>query len=560
MRDAKARLLLVAAMVAAVATHACGTDELGGADVPRRASPVEAPGGAAGDAPTLAAAAVAAQGGAAGVGDAPTPPGDGGNAASSGGEGGRDASAGQGGTPACVPEPVAAPSAGPVHGLSLRQVSVLQAVDVPIMERMLEIPSRKVALVAGRAGLLRVYVLPEPGWHARTVRARLILERDGETSSYEQTSLVATASTDADASSTFNFELPAEVFSETTSYAVELSETQTCVDDAGDTQASRFPAEGTLSLRVVAAPNVRVLLVPVEQRVGDETFLPDTSPEQLELLRREVVKLFPIADVELSVRQATLPSTAVDILGVLDEVTALRDEENTDPGLSYYGLVRFGAELSSYCAPTCVLGASTIGEVPSGGTAVGIGYAVSKAAVTFAHELGHVYGRPHSPCGVAGDPAFPYAGGGIGVWGYDIFEQKLIDPGVFKDFMGYCTPTWVSDHTFELLREFIAQVPAPNSLEASASGQRFRTLIRPANGSARWGRSRIVRGGVPPGRPEDALVRDAAGAERARVAVHRVRLDDDGSELIYVPEPVEPGWQEVRIHGWAPQAFEHESD
>jgi hypothetical protein len=372
-------------------------------------------------------------------------------------------------------------------------------------------------------------------------------------SSFELSAFVAGASSEAVASSTFNFELPSSAFDEGTSYAVELLETQTCADERGSAGAARFPSEGNVPLGTVPSRSIRVLLVPVEFSVGDATFSPDTSMAQLELLRREVVKLFPIANVEMQIRQTALRSSAPDIVGVLDEVTALRDEESTDPGLSYYGLVKFGDELASYCSPSCVLGASTIGETGSGGVAVGIGYVGAKAALTFAHELGHVYGRPHAPCGIAGEAAFPYAGGGIGSWGYDIFEHALMDPAIHRDFMGYCTPTWVSDYTFEHLREYIADVPQEKRARTSAGPKRFRTLIRPANAPPRWGRPRLVKAGLPPGRAEAARVQGPSGS--VRVAVHRLRLDDEGSELIYVPETVGPEWKEVRINGLVPLAF-----
>jgi hypothetical protein len=340
---------------------------------------------------------------------------------------------------------------------------------------MIAIESRRAQLVAGRPGLLRVYVNPMADWRARPIRARLTLgsgEAVVSTTIYEQTLLVGSASAEADASSTFNFEVPAEALEVSTHYSVELLETESCTEDQGDSENTRFPAIGSESLGVLPGQSLRVRIVPVELHLGEEVFLPDVSAEQVEILRREVVKLFPVRDVELSLRETVLSSAANDMVGVLEEVAALRDEENTDPGMSYYGMVQFGPDIVSYCSPSCVLGASHLGEVPSGGTAVGVGYTGSKAAVTFAHELGHVYGRPHSPCGVAGDPDFPYAGGGIGVWGYDVLEKELVDPAVHRDFMGYCTPTWVSDHTYEHLRQFIDGVPdAPATATRAAGGK-----------------------------------------------------------------------------------------
>jgi hypothetical protein len=59
-------------------------------------------------------------------------------------------------------------------------------------------------------------------------------------------------------------------------------------------------------------------------------------------------------------------------------------------------------------------------------------------------------GRPHSPCGGAGnpDPSYPYTGGGFGTYGLDVASLTIKSPASFKDFMGYCSPNWVSDYTW----------------------------------------------------------------------------------------------------------------
>jgi hypothetical protein len=48
---------------------------------------------------------------------------------------------------------------------------------------------------------------------------------------------------------------------------------------------------------------------------------------------------------------------------------------------------------------------------------------------------------------VAGDPAYPYAGGVIGVFGFN-FATNLVQPPSRADLMGYCSNVWVSDWTW----------------------------------------------------------------------------------------------------------------
>jgi hypothetical protein len=301
---------------------------------------------------------------------------------------------------------------------------------------------------------------------------------------------------------------------------------------------------------------LRVQLVPVAFGEGENVLLPDLSAEQIELMRKSLVKVFPIADVELSVRAQPLITNTANMVDLLDEVAALRDQENLDADLTYYGVVRFEPNLIDYCSPSCVLGASFTGETPSGGVGVGIGYTGERATMTFVHELGHVYGRPHSPCGVAGDPAFPYSGGRIGSWGYDVLDRQLLDPFTTLDFMGYCSPRWVSDHTYEQLRTFIADM-GPEVAEFqtfNAQALRYRTLIIGGSAAPRWGHSRSMRL-EPVGRRELATVHDAAGAVVTSLEVFRRRVADGSAQVIYVPEPIDARWVSLKLAGQALQTL-----
>jgi len=397
------------------------------------------------------------------------------------GDGGAAGEAGIAGTSACDPASISLDAVPHVHGLSLERVAFFQSVKVPLMEQLFEVTDRRVQVVSNRPGLLRVYVNPSPSWLARLVRARLTLASDGDVEMpqvFDQTLLVLGESSDGALVSTFNFDISAELVSESSAYSVELFETDPCAAIAEPVAGARFPATGLQSLGVYPASKLKVELVPIAFDVGQSSLLPDSSAPQLEQFRARVMSLFPITGIDLSVRAEPLHTSSKDLLAALEQITQLRANENSDPDLTYFGLFRFTDSIDQYCNPSCVLGASVTGTTPTGGVAVGIGYASDQAATTFAHELGHVYGRPHSPCGVAGDPSYPYSGGRVGSWGYDVAKKMLIDPNTYTDFMGYCSPNWVSDFTFEHLREFIAAMDQPAAAASSRPSERPANLIR----------------------------------------------------------------------------------
>jgi hypothetical protein len=118
-------------------------------------------------------------------------------------------------------------------------------------------------------------------------------------------------------------------------------------------------------------------------------------------------------------------------------VQAVRIADGNHTDVLYYGLLASGIPMGPIVG--CNSGGVSTGSVGQG--------------VTMAHELGHACGRPHSPCGTPGDPLYPAyepsdpAGtptASIGEYGLDINTGTVMSPAMFKDFMSYCGPRWIS--------------------------------------------------------------------------------------------------------------------
>lgn len=179
-----------------------------------------------------------------------------------------------------------------------------------------------------------------------------------------------------------------------------------------------------------------------------------------------LAKMYPVSSVEAFVGGTFTSSVALSSDGtgwstLLTELTAKHQLEDATAGASsrYY----YGALSVDYTS-----GVAGLGYVPSSPSSpfyyrTAIGW--DKASgyhdgglfpEVFAHEVGHNMGRPHSPCGSvsSSDPAYPYAGGYIGVWGFDTVTSALHAPFNDKDIMGYCTPNWVSDYVYRQILDF----------------------------------------------------------------------------------------------------------
>jgi hypothetical protein len=180
-------------------------------------------------------------------------------------------------------------------------------------------------------------------------------------------------------------------------------------------------------------------LVPVNTPSGTGNVNAGNATSFMDYTRR----LHPIPDYDAQVH-GILNSTAnllADGTGwdqVLNEVTAQRTADGSNR--YYFGVVHV----------TYGSGVAGLGWI---GYPVAIGWDyLPSGSWTLAHEIGHNWNYGHTACtgGESGaDPDYPYSGGAIGVYGYDLWASSLKDKTTYKDVMSYCSTRWISDYTYK---------------------------------------------------------------------------------------------------------------
>jgi hypothetical protein len=214
--------------------------------------------------------------------------------------------------------------------------------------------------------------------------------------------------------------------------------------------SARFPADGVRAVDVRRVPDLELRFVPVHQtRFGTTGMVNAASVAGWTEFMEDV---FPVAGIQRDVREvfytdAATPGGETDWHRIIQEIWALRVLDNDDR--YYYGVLRFHG------------GYAGLGYV---GWPVAIGWdrydfpandPIPLAYSTYAHEIGHNFGRWHAPaCGPGNvDASFPHPGGTAGVYGLHRSLGEITRPSM-PDLMGYCRPRWVSDYTWEGVLDF----------------------------------------------------------------------------------------------------------
>ena len=221
-------------------------------------------------------------------------------------------------------------------------------------------------------------------------------------------------------------------------------------------------AERTLNF--INVPTLQIMLIPVAYQPNGQGLImrPDLTQNNQGLTNLQ--NLYPVANVQTTLHNEYLFTGVLNGNGwsqLLNQLTAIRNRElggaASTSKVVYYGVVPQAAVagLTSFTAGIGWVGGNIL-------TSVGLEQSVGVAA----HEVGHNLGLNHAPCGVSGDPNYPFADGSIGDVGVDAYLRQF-HSSADKDFMSYCQPIWVSTYHYNKMLQVLA-APATAAVQAPA--------------------------------------------------------------------------------------------
>lgn len=344
-------------------------------------------------------------------------------------------------------------------------------------------------LVGGKPALLRVYYTADRPELPARLRARVFAAGTylGELK-LEGPAQVPQAARVDELGSTYNATVPAEWVKP--GLRVELEA------DPDNAIGEGVETDNRLTLEPAVGKELAFYLTVVPVVVGGKA----PPAYDLETIRKNLLKLWPLTRVDVKER-AGYTSQYTDWGQLLGECRRVQVSDNSSR--AYYCVGNIGGGIA---------------YVP-GRTAFG-----QPSFRVMTHEVGHNFGLLHAPCGVEGDPNYPYPGAPTQTWGYDRFANALQAP-TLKDIMSYCSPNWVSDYHYDKAQGYLEKYPSSPNLRATGQGPSY-----------------LVSGRIRDGQVHlDPVFKLGLAPDAPRAGGYRLRLQTAGGavEAAFEPETVE---------------------
>lgn len=451
-------------------------------------------------------------------------------------------------------EPAGIPAAG---GIGIDYIEANQGIGVRIGADGAWVgpQDRTAPLAANRLTLVRVFWRVPDDWTPREIEGRITFYlADGTTTTSSETKMVEGDSFVGSLDETFNFGLQAEDAAPGVGYSVELFEVDEAFADPDVTEPPRLPADEESVLVGVETSNqkLKIVLVPFSYNDGAGCVTdPDLSEETMQLYFDKMFQMNPIDTLKFEIHETLAWNTQLTSLGEINQLlSGMRFDEGAPPETYYYGHI-------DVCAGGIGGAAGLAHGIPVDPTienafqrvSTGVSFDPELSAETFVHEVGHSQGRRHIQCNGEGgfDPSYPEEGGAIGEWGFGVVDFRLRHPTVTKDYMTYCTPTWVSNFgwnkvwpTIQTLTSWEAADAAPTTTPYGSGSLLVGLLL--ADGKEVWN---TVPGGVDASElTDDVQLEFSAGGRR--LALQGTRVEKlPGSEDRMLVTPLPPGFDAV---------------
>ena len=390
-------------------------------------------------------------------------------------------------TPLPTPTDTPTPTSTPPPGLDL-QVEHVELTQVIQCKDNPKCPDNVVPLIAGKTTYARVYVkVVGSDKPVANVSAQLTVKMAGWEYTAVSLNPTITAQTKPDRANfkdTLNFWLDPRVVNYSTTLEVEVNPNQT-IAESNYTNNKKME---TLNFVTTPPLNIAPIWLEVQNKTGQWETVDQWMPFHM---NQYLENLMPVGDVNWIIPaypykrwNKTIGPGGASWGEIL---TYLGDRRNKSSvaqvgDIHYYGLVPVGVPQGTIAGYGYLPGKVAAGRVPVKPADLEDG------ADILVHELGHNFGRGHTPCNVSNpDPNYPYPNAVLGDYGWDpqgaaggrvrSLPDGWIVPQNRNDVLSYCQDEWISEYTYRGILNFRGSIPASNN-RTSQSQAKVRETVQ----------------------------------------------------------------------------------
>jgi hypothetical protein len=265
----------------------------------------------------------------------------------------------------------------------------------------------------------------------------------------------------------FLFELPAS-WRNIPSAQLELTARIDPANAVNDLSLSNNQIQRTVTL--LRGPNMRLRLYNVRYTMGNNTY--QASNFHLNALESWLRRAYPIRNLNVTRVSYTYPNAGLPNVDTLNQNMAIARLfgiifGSVNINTFYYGIVDDGGDFMRGKA-LGIPGWVSSGPTGAPGGSWGWDTDGSYGDWYGGHEIAHSLGRLHAEfCGAGGGETVPFThpsgrispalSGNTAIYGFDITNRTIYPPD-WRDVMTYCNNQWVSDFTYEGIRQRFSNI------------------------------------------------------------------------------------------------------
>lgn len=241
----------------------------------------------------------------------------------------------------------------------------------------------------------------------------------------------------------------------------------------------------SVTVNFLSTPAMRLRIFNVQYSVGSNTYLAD--PTHLDMLESWLRRAYPIHSLIVNRQTFTYPISGLPNVDTLHGYLAIGKLlrilfAGENPNTYYYAIVDDGGGFMRGKAAGIP---GTISAGPTGPGNFGWDFDGSFGDWYGGHEIAHSLNRYHAEfCGAGGGVAYPYSTGRISpdltgntaIYGFDITSRTIYPPS-WKDVMTYCANQWVSDFTYEGIRNRLVSLGSAAEIKVQGMAESQQYLL-----------------------------------------------------------------------------------